>query len=62
MNEGHPVQALWCDPADGVVARIAGAIAQRGLHAARTVVLVPYAQLMGVAHGMWSRCGSPGFA
>lgn len=62
MNEGHPVQALWCDPADGVVARIARAIAGRGVHAARTVVLVPYAQLMGVAHAMWSRCGPAGFA
>ncbi len=62
MNEGHPVQALWCDPADGVVARIARAIAERGVHAARTVVLVPYAQLMGVAHAMWSRCGPAGFA
>ena len=61
MNEGHPVQALWCDPADGVVARIVHALAQRNLHAARTVVLVPYAQLMGVARGMWARCGSAGF-
>ncbi|MET3494404.1 PD-(D/E)XK nuclease family protein [Variovorax boronicumulans] len=61
MNEGHPVQALWCDPADGVVARIVRALAERQLHAARTVVLVPYAQLMGVAHGMWARCGSAGF-
>jgi ATP-dependent helicase/nuclease subunit B len=62
MNEGHPVQALWCDPADGVVARIAGVIAGRQLHAARTVVLVPYAQLMGVGRSMWARCGTPGFA
>jgi len=61
MNEGHPVQALWCDPADGVVARIVRALAERELHAARTVVLVPYAQLMGVARAMWARCGSPGF-
>lgn len=61
MNEGHPVQALWCDPADGVVARIVRALGERQLHAARTVVLVPYAQLMAVARGMWARCGSPGF-
>lgn len=61
MNEGHPVQALWCDPADGVVARIVRALDERQLHAARTVVLVPYAQLMAVARGMWARCGSPGF-
>ncbi|WP_280817605.1 PD-(D/E)XK nuclease family protein [Variovorax sp. TBS-050B] len=62
MNEAHPVQALWCDPADGVIARIARAVAERGLQAARTVVLVPYAQLMGVAHAMWARCGHAGFA
>jgi ATP-dependent helicase/nuclease subunit B len=61
MNEGHPVQALWCDPAGGVVARIVRALDERQLHAARTVVLVPYAQLMGVARAMWARCGSPGF-
>lgn len=61
MNEGHPVHALWCDPVDGVVARIVRALAERELHAARTVVLVPYAQLMGVARGMWTRCGSAGF-
>jgi hypothetical protein len=61
MNEGHPVQALWCDPADGVIARIVRALAERELHAARTVVLVPYAQLMGVARAMWTRCGSAGF-
>ncbi|WP_285410860.1 PD-(D/E)XK nuclease family protein [Variovorax sp. efr-133-TYG-130] len=61
MNEGHPVQALWCDPAGGIVARIVRALAERQVHAARTVVLVPYAQLMGVARAMWARCGSPGF-
>jgi len=61
MNEGLPVQALWCDPANGVVARIVRALADRQLHAARTVVLVPYAQLMAVVRAMWARCGSPGF-
>lgn len=61
MNEGHPVLDLWCDPADGVVARIVRTLAERELHAARTVVLVPYAQLMGVARAMWARCGSAGF-
>ncbi|MFS2052068.1 PD-(D/E)XK nuclease family protein, partial [Variovorax sp. CT11-76] len=61
MNEGHPVQALWCDPADGVVARIVRVLAERQAHAARTMVLVPYAQLMGVAQAMWARSGSPGF-
>ena len=35
--------------ARAIVARIAAAIAAHGAHSARTVVLVPYAQLMGVA-------------
>ena len=61
-SERHPAHALWCDPADGLVGRIARMLAERGLHAARTVVLVPYAQLMQVARAMWAACGTPGFA
>ncbi|MBT2325065.1 PD-(D/E)XK nuclease family protein [Variovorax paradoxus] len=57
-----PAHALWCDPADGLVGRISRVLAERGLHAARTVVLVPYAQLMQVARTMWAACGAPGFA
>jgi len=60
--ERHPAQALWRDPAHGIVGRIAQVLSDRGLHAARTVVLVPYAQLMQVARGMWTTHGTPGFA
>ncbi len=60
--ESHPVEALWRDPADGLVARIADLLAGRDLHAARVVVLVPYAQLMGVAREMWAQSGRSGFA
>ncbi|RZL66480.1 MAG: PD-(D/E)XK nuclease family protein [Variovorax sp.] len=61
-NPDHPVEALWCHPVDGLVARVAQALKARQVHAARAVVLVPYAQLMGVAREMWSRCGPPGFS
>ncbi|MDM0103403.1 PD-(D/E)XK nuclease family protein [Variovorax sp. J22R24] len=61
-SERHPAHALWCDPAHGIVRRIAQVLSERRLHAARTVVLVPYAQLMQVARGMWAAHGTPGFA
>ncbi|RZI77724.1 MAG: PD-(D/E)XK nuclease family protein [Variovorax sp.] len=57
----HPSLTLWCSPATGVVARIADALQARGAHAARVVVLVPYAQLMNVARGMWALDGRAGF-
>lgn len=43
------------------VARLAGLMAQRGAHAARTVVLVPYAQLMPLARRAWARHAPDGF-
>jgi ATP-dependent helicase/nuclease subunit B len=61
-SERHPAHALWCDPSHGLVGRISRVLAERSLHAARTVVLVPYAQLMQVARAMWAACGTPGFA
>ena len=57
----HPAQALWCDPAQGLVAQIGGLIEAHRLHPARTVVLVPYAQLMGVASSAWASAGAAGF-
>ncbi|SCK57159.1 ATP-dependent helicase/nuclease subunit B [Variovorax sp. HW608] len=61
-SEQHPAHALWCDPGRGIVGRIARLVAERGLHPARTVVLVPYAQLMQAARAMWATHGAPGFA
>ncbi len=61
-SETHPAHALWCDPAEGIVGRISRLLAERRLHAARTVVLVPYAQLMQVAREMWAASGTPGFS
>ncbi len=53
--------ALWCDPDTGLIARIVADLAARGVHPARAVVLVPYAQLMSVARAMWARSGRTGF-
>lgn len=62
MNDGHPVQALWCDASDGVIVRLLQHLESRQAHPARTVVLVPYAQLMGVARDMWAQAAGAGFA
>ena len=58
----HPVDRLWRDPATGWLARIAHAIDARGAHPARTVVLLPYAQLMPVAQRRWAETRGHGFA
>ncbi len=42
--------------------RLAGEMAARGAHAARTVVLLPYAQLMPVARQFWAALLPTGFA
>ncbi len=47
---------------DGLVQQMAGLMAQRGAHAARTLVLVPYAQLMPLARRAWARHAPDGFA
>ncbi|MDR2851902.1 MAG: PD-(D/E)XK nuclease family protein [Burkholderiaceae bacterium] len=52
--------SLWQDPQTGLVTRIAREMAMRGLHPARTVVLVPYAQLIAVARQMWVMRGAAG--
>lgn len=53
------------DAADGLLGpltgRLADLMAQRGAHAARTLVLVPYAQLMPLARRAWARCAPDGF-
>ena len=63
---GHPVQSLWLDPQQGLIARIARAIdhckADPALQPARAVVLLPYAQLMPLAQKLWSQEVPDGFA
>jgi ATP-dependent helicase/nuclease subunit B len=61
-SERHAAHALWSDPATGLVARISRVLAERRLHAARTIVLVPYAQLMVLAREMWAAASPSGFA
>ncbi len=56
------VLACWLDAAAGALPRIRQHLAQRGAHAARTVVLVPYAQLMPLARALWAQLQPDGFA
>ena len=50
IAKNHHVEAAWTVLIQG----IRSAITQRGAHAARTVVLVPYAQLMPQAAAAWA--------
>lgn len=58
IAQDHPVHALWRD----VTARLAQLIGERGAHPSRTVVLLPYAQLMPVARQFWAQRTPSGFA
>ncbi len=58
----HPSLALWLDPANGLLIRIAAEIHKRAAHPARTVVLLPYAQLIPLATRLWVQRFPDGFA
>jgi ATP-dependent helicase/nuclease subunit B len=58
----HPAAQLWSQPSTGVLARIQQEISRRGAHPARTLVLLPYAQLLPLAQGLWAQCYAEGFA
>ncbi len=58
----HPAVALWADPVSGLLARVQSALRQRGAHPARSVVLLPYAQLRPLAARLWAQCVPDGFA
>lgn len=58
IAQDHPAQALW----QGLLHRLAQLIGERDAHPARTVVLLPYAQLMPVARRFWMRLHPDGFA
>lgn len=47
----HPAQMTW----DKVMGQIRAGMARHGVHPSRTVVLVPYAQLMQEARSAWLR-------
>jgi ATP-dependent helicase/nuclease subunit B len=55
---GHRAAGPW----PGLMGSVRRLLAQRDAHAARTVVLVPYAQLMPQARRMWAREVPNGFA
>lgn len=58
----HPSLALWTDGPDGLLHRLRAEIAVRKAHPARTLVLLPYAQLMPLASRLWAQCFPDGFA
>ncbi|MDP2370178.1 PD-(D/E)XK nuclease family protein [Rhodoferax sp.] len=58
----HAICARWLDPHSGLIAFIAREMQRCHAHAARTVVLLPFAQLMPVAHRMWAQAYPDGFA
>ncbi len=62
LPAGHPVQALWLDSERGVIARVQQALREAQAHPARTVVLLPYAQLMPLARALWAQAVPNGFA
>jgi len=58
----HPATRLWSLPGSGVLARVAEAMQARGAHPARTLVLLPYAQLLGQTRQLWAQQFPHGFA
>lgn len=55
---GHYAHGLWHD----LMSRVKSLIEDRGVHPARTVVLVPYAQLMPIARQAWATVAPDGFS
>jgi ATP-dependent helicase/nuclease subunit B len=53
--------ALWLAPATGVLDRIAAAMQAVNAHAARTVVVLPYAQLLPLVKRLWAQRFPQGF-
>lgn len=54
--------ALWVAPETGLLARIAAEMQRLGAHPARTLVLLPYAQLLPLAQRLWPMTFPLGFA
>ncbi len=60
--DAHPALVLWSEHPHGLLARIHAAMALRGAHPARTVVLLPFAHLRPLATRLWPQCFADGFA
>lgn len=57
----HPAMALWMNAQTGALDRIAAALSEAGAHAARTVVVLPYAQLLPLVRRLWAQRFPDGF-
>lgn len=58
----HPAMALWLAQPQGLLHRIHAHITQSLVHPARTVVLLPYAQLLTLARRLWAQTYTEGFS
>jgi ATP-dependent helicase/nuclease subunit B len=58
----HPALQLWTHAVHGLLPRIHAEMQQRGAHPARTLVLLPYAQLRPLAARLWVQQFPDGFA
>ena len=52
---------LWLDTESGLLVRLGRALQQRGAHPARSVILLPYAQLRPLANHLWAQAFPDGF-
>ena len=52
-DASHPAMAVWLQPETGALARIAACLSALGAHPARSVVLLPYAQLLPLVNRLW---------
>lgn len=51
----HPVVALWAQAQTSFLLRLLAALQARGAHPARTLVLLPFAQLRPLASRLWAQ-------
>ena len=59
---GHPAIHLWLADGLGLLPRIHAQLQARQAHPARTVVILPYAQLLPLAVRLWARLYPDGFS
>lgn len=52
---------LWLDAENGLLVRLRKALQQEGAHPARSVILLPYAQLRPLANRLWAQAFPDGF-